>query len=166
MYIFKIIFIKFVYNKMVYYLIKDNEKNVSSSFKSKRKVSKRKVSKRKVSNPKVSNSKVSKRKVSKRKVSKVSKRKVSKRKVSKRKISKRKVRSVKIYTKEGGLSGYSLHLKRVERRKILDKLVKKLGVGNIVKKLNVLYIYNMNKHVDNAAKFKRDMYYIQKKYSS
>ena len=143
---------------MVYYLIKDNEKNVSSSFKSKRKVSKRKVSKRKVSKCKVSKRKVSKRKVSKRKV--------SKRKVSKRKVSKHKVRSVKIYTKEGGLSGYSLHLKRVERRKILDKLVKKLGVGNIVKKLNVLYIYNMNKHVDNAAKFKRDMYYIQKKYSS
>ena len=72
---------------------------------------------------------------------------------------------VRIHIEKGALPGYTLSLKRADRREILDKLVKKLGWSNIVKKLNVLYIYNMNRYPVNAAKFRRDMYYIQKKHS-
>ena len=81
---------------------------------------------------------------------------------SKRSKSKSRVR---IHIEKGALPGYSLSLKRSDRREILDKLVKKYGWSNIVKKLNVLYIYNMNRYPVNAGKFRRDMYYIQKKFS-
>ena len=80
--------------------------------------------------------------------------------------SKRKSRSrIRIHIEKGGLPGYTIAVKRSDRRELLDKLVKKYGWSNIVKKLNVLYIYNMNRYPENAAKFRRDMYYIQKKYS-
>ena len=72
---------------------------------------------------------------------------------------------VRIHIEKGALPGYTLSLQRTNRREILDKLVKKLGWSNIVKKLNVLYIYNKNRYPINAAKFRRDMYYIQKKHS-
>lgn len=72
---------------------------------------------------------------------------------------------IRIPTKKGALPGYTLSLKRSDRRVLLDKLAKKMGWSNIVKKLNVLYIYNMNRHPENAGKFRRDMYYIQKKFS-
>ena len=81
---------------------------------------------------------------------------------SKRSKSKSRVR---IHIEKGALPGYSLSLKRSDRRELLDKLVKKYGWSNIVKKLNVLYIYNMNRYPVNAGKFRRDMYYIQKKFS-
>jgi hypothetical protein len=74
-------------------------------------------------------------------------------------------RGVKIHLEKNALPGYSLSTKRADRREILDKLAKTLGWSNVVKKLNVLYIYNMNRYPINAAKFRRDMYYIQKKYS-
>ncbi len=74
-------------------------------------------------------------------------------------------RSVRIHLEKNALPGYNLSTKRRDRREILDKLVKKLGWSNVVKKLNVLYIYNMNRYPINAAKFRRDMYYIQKTHS-
>jgi hypothetical protein len=74
-------------------------------------------------------------------------------------------RGVKIHLEKNALPGYTLSIKRRDRREILDKLVKKLGWSNVVKKLNVLYIYNMNRYPINAAKFRRDMYYIQKTHS-
>lgn len=78
--------------------------------------------------------------------------------------SRRRLRSrIRIPTEKGALPGYTLSMKRSDRRDLLDKLTKKMGWSNIVKKLNVLYIYNMNRHPENAAKFRRDMYYIQKK---
>jgi hypothetical protein len=73
--------------------------------------------------------------------------------------------NLRIHLAKNALPGYTLSSKRTDRRNILDKLTKTLGWSNIVKKLNVLYIYNMNKYPLNAAKFRRDMYYIQKKYS-
>lgn len=81
---------------------------------------------------------------------------------SKRTKSKSKVR---IHIEKGALPGYTLSIKRSDRRNILNTLVKKFGWSNIVKKLNVLYIYNMNRYPVNAAKYRRDMYYIQKKFS-
>jgi hypothetical protein len=71
---------------------------------------------------------------------------------------------VRIKVQKGGLSGYSLKLSLVDRRKALNRLVDIYGWGNIVKKLNVLFVYNKNNHPVNALKFRRDMVYIQKRY--
>ena len=72
---------------------------------------------------------------------------------------------VRIPTEKGHLPGYFLHDTRAHRRMVLKKLAKKDTWGKIVKRLNVLYIYNKNKHPENAGKFKRDMQFIQKEYS-
>lgn len=72
---------------------------------------------------------------------------------------------VRIKVEKGGLKGYSLKLNLKDRRKELDRLVGIYGWGNIVKKLNVLYIYNKNNYRSNALKFRRDMVYVQKKYN-
>lgn len=72
---------------------------------------------------------------------------------------------VQIKVKKGELHGYSLKLTLSERRKKLDELVSLYGWGNIVKKLNVLYIYNKNNYPSNALKFRRDIKYVQKKYN-
>ena len=72
--------------------------------------------------------------------------------------------SVRIHVKKGGLPGYSLSISRKQRREALDKIIKVQPWSTIVKRLNVLYIYNKNKHPENAMKFKRDMKYVQKKY--
>ena len=71
---------------------------------------------------------------------------------------------VRIKVQKGGLSGYTLKLNLADRRRELNRLVGIYGWGNIVKKLNVLYIYNKNNQPANALKFRRDMKYIQKKY--
>lgn len=82
----------------------------------------------------------------------------------KRRSPKRSVRSpVRIKARKGGLHGYSLKMSLKERRSILDKLVKVYGRSNIIKKLNLLYVYNKNNQPANALKFRRDMIYIQNK---
>jgi len=72
---------------------------------------------------------------------------------------------VRIKVEKGSLHGYSLKLKLSERRKILNTLVNIYGLNNIVKKLNVLYVFNKNRYPNNAMKFRRDMQYIQKIYN-
>lgn len=69
---------------------------------------------------------------------------------------------VKIYLKKGSLPGYTLKDTIKDRRIVLDKLIPKLKWGHIVKKLNILYIFNKNKHPNTAMKFRKDMFYIQK----
>ena len=69
---------------------------------------------------------------------------------------------VRIKAQKGGLYGYSLKLSLKDRRNILNRLIKIYGHNNIIKKLNLLYVYNKNNHPDNALKFRRDMIYIQK----
>ena len=72
---------------------------------------------------------------------------------------------VRIHVKKGGLPGYSLSIPRKLRREALDKIIKVQPWSTIVKRLNVLYIYNKNNHPENAMKFRRDMKYVQKKYN-
>lgn len=69
---------------------------------------------------------------------------------------------IKSPAKRGGLHGYSLKLSLKDRRNILDRLVKVYGYSNIIKKLNLLYVYNKNNHPENALKFRRDMLYVQR----
>lgn len=71
---------------------------------------------------------------------------------------------VRIKVQKGGLEGYSLKLKVVDRKKALDKLVLKHGWGNVVKKLNLLAIYSKNNYPANSLKFRKDMGYVQLKY--
>ena len=73
---------------------------------------------------------------------------------------------VRIHVTKGSLHGYSLYDKRADRREVLKKLAKKDTWETVVKRLNALYIYNKNKHPEVAAKFKRDMQFIQKEFSS
>ena len=73
---------------------------------------------------------------------------------------------IRIPVTKGSLHGYNLDDKRVDRRKILRKLAKKDTWETVVKRLNALYIYNKNRHPENAGKFRRDMKYIQKEFSS
>lgn len=73
---------------------------------------------------------------------------------------------IRIPVTKGSLHGYNLDDKRDHRRKILRKIAKKDTWETVVKRLNVLYIYNKNRHPENAGKFRRDMKYIQKEFSS
>ena len=50
---------------------------------------------------------------------------------------------IRIPVTKGSLHGYNLDDKRVDRRKILRKLAKKDTWETVVKRLNVLYIYNI-----------------------
>ena len=72
---------------------------------------------------------------------------------------------VRLHVEKGSLPGYFLADKQSHRREILKKLTKKDTWETIVKRLNVLYIYNKNRHPDIAAKFRRDMKFIQKEFS-
>lgn len=69
---------------------------------------------------------------------------------------------VKIYTKKGGLEGYSIHDTMVKRRSILKKLLRKTPYSTIIKRLNVLAIYNKNRYPETSSKIKKDMYFLQK----
>jgi len=75
-----------------------------------------------------------------------------------------KSRKLKIKLEKGSLPGYTLSMNQKDRRSLLDKLVLEYGWSNIVKKLNVLYVYNKNRYPENAMKFRKDMFYVQKKY--
>ena len=72
---------------------------------------------------------------------------------------------IRLHVEKGSLPGYFLADKQMNRRKILTKLAKRDSWETIVKRLNVLYIFNKNRHPDIAAKFRRDMKYIQKEFS-
>lgn len=72
---------------------------------------------------------------------------------------------VRIKITKGNLPGYTLKKSVKERRAILEELAKKDSWGTIVKRLNVLYIYNKNRYPETASKFRRDMKYIQRKFS-
>ena len=71
-------------------------------------------------------------------------------------------KKVKIPVKKGALAGYTLNDKLAVRRKVLSDYAKKKGWSEVVKHLNVLYIYNKNKHPITAMRFKRDLKFIQR----
>jgi hypothetical protein len=73
---------------------------------------------------------------------------------------------VRIPVQKGKLPNYHLSDPKEYRRNILNKIAKKDTWEEVVKRLNVLYIYNKNKHPEIASKFKRDMKYIHNLYSS
>jgi hypothetical protein len=62
---------------------------------------------------------------------------------------------VKIYTEKGR---YTM----VNRRSILKNLLLKTPYSTIIKRLNVLAIYNKNRYPETLSKIKRDMSFLQK----
>lgn len=76
-------------------------------------------------------------------------------------IRKKSKSKVKIQLKKGALNGYTLKKSMKDRRQLLVKISKKDSWQKVVKRLNVLYIYNKNKYPENASKFRKDMKYIQ-----
>lgn len=65
-----------------------------------------------------------------------------------------------IHLRKHSLDGYSLSLDKKSRRAILYKLSKIDGWGTIVKKLNILRIFNKNNHPDIYDKISRDIKYV------
>jgi len=66
--------------------------------------------------------------------------------------------------KEGDLTkyGYSLKDPRSKRRKALRKSVKEYGKNTVIRKLNVLSIYNKNTNPSYSRKAREDMNFVRK----
>ena len=71
---------------------------------------------------------------------------------------------VKIPVTKGKLSkyGYGIHKSQQQRRKSLKRASKEYGPLSVSKKLNVLVIYNKNKHPSLSKKFKKDRDWLSK----
>jgi Mg-chelatase subunit ChlI len=72
------------------------------------------------------------------------------------------MKTLNIKLKKGKLDGYSLKDSMSDRRKVLKKYVKIYGSGDVIKRLNILYIFNRNNYPTTANKFHRDMVFVQK----
>jgi serine/arginine repetitive matrix protein 2 len=91
--------------------------------------------------------------------------KTSKKQTSvKRRKSKSKVKIP--VTTRGGLFGYHVYLPEKKRRSLLKFLLsrKKASYSEIIKRLNVLSIYNKRKHPETTRKVKRDIDFLHKHY--
>ena len=97
-----------------------------------------------------------------RKKSKVRSRKKSK--VRSRKKSKSKVR---IPVSRGGLFGYHIDLPAKKRRSLLKRILSKglATYSEIVKRLNVLVIYNKRRYPETSAKVKRDIDFVHRHFA-
>lgn len=71
---------------------------------------------------------------------------------------------VRIPVTKGKLSkyGYAIHKSQQQRRKSLKRASKEYGPLSVSKKLNVLVIYNKNKHPSLSKKFKKDREWLSK----
>jgi hypothetical protein len=58
--------------------------------------------------------------------------------------------------------GYAARISERKRRKALRGAVKEHGHLYVIRKLNVLYIYNKNRHPDLAEIFRGDMKFVQR----
>jgi adenylate kinase/ribonuclease R len=72
--------------------------------------------------------------------------------------------NVRIYLKPGGLKEYHIKDTMKTRRSILKKLLRKDSYSTIIKRLNVLSIYNKNRYPEISKKVKSDISYIQKNF--
>jgi hypothetical protein len=59
--------------------------------------------------------------------------------------------------------GYGANKTAATRRAALLKAAKANGFSEVVRRLNVLYVWNKNKHPALAAKYKQDMHWLQKR---
>ena len=71
---------------------------------------------------------------------------------------------LRLVLKKGSLGkyGYKTKSPKTVRQASLKKALSGLGYSTLIKKLNVLSIYNKNKNPKLSAKVKRDMKYVRK----
>lgn len=87
----------------------------------------------------------------------------------KSKLRGRKSKSrVRIPSRKGLLIGYHLDMPLKKRRSILRKNIRQglVNYSETIKRLNVLVIYNKNRHPETSKRAKRDLTYIQKTFGS
>jgi hypothetical protein len=91
---------------------------------------------------------------------------VKKIKKSRNKRSKSRSR-VRIPVSSGGLFGYHIDLPAKKRRSLLKRLLskKKATYSEIVKRLNVLVIYNKRRHPETSVKVKRDIDFVHRNFA-
>lgn len=58
--------------------------------------------------------------------------------------------------------GYAANEAAATRRAALLKAAKANGFSEVVRRLNVLYVWNKNRHPALAAKYRQDMHWLQK----
>jgi septum formation topological specificity factor MinE len=83
----------------------------------------------------------------------------------KRRSQKRSKSKVRIPIKQKGLLfGYHIDMTAKSRRSLLKKLLskRKATYSQIIKRLNVLTIYNKNRHPDISEKIKRDIDFVHR----
>lgn len=92
------------------------------------------------------------------------KRSISKKQKSKKKSKKKSKSKVRIPATKGKLFGYHVDNLARDRRSLLKRLIrsKKATFSEIIKRLNVLVIYNKRKHPETSKKVKRDLDYIER----
>jgi len=72
---------------------------------------------------------------------------------------------VRIYVKKGGLKGYKVRDPLVKKRAALKRLINQYGYSTIIKRLNVIGIYNKNRYPDITKKVRADMAYLRKEFN-
>lgn len=72
---------------------------------------------------------------------------------------------VRIYVKKGGLKGYKVRDPLDKKRAALKRLVKQYGYSTIIKRLNVIGIYNKNRYPEITKKVRSDMAYLRKEFN-
>lgn len=82
------------------------------------------------------------------------------------KIKKNGKTILNIKLKKGGLMGYKINDPIQKKRQALDRLVKKDGYSTIVKRLNILAIYNKNRYPQYTRKIRNDISYLQSVYKT
>ena len=87
-------------------------------------------------------------------------------KTSKSRKSKSKSKVRIPVTTRGGLFGYHIDLPEKKRRSLLKFLLdrKRATYSEIIKRLNVLSIYNKRRHPETSRRAKRDMDFVHKHY--
>jgi hypothetical protein len=92
----------------------------------------------------------------------------STRKRSKVRSTRKRSRSrVRIPIKEkGGLFGYHVDMSAKSRRSLLKRLLskRKATYSQIIKRLNVISIYNKRRHPETSLKIKRDIDFVHRHY--
>lgn len=89
---------------------------------------------------------------------------VKKKSVKKKSVKKRSKSKVRIPVTKGKLYGYHVDDLQRNRRSLLKKILKNKWAtfSEVVKRLNVLSIYNKNRYPEKSQKIKRDMHYVEK----
>jgi hypothetical protein len=87
-----------------------------------------------------------------------------KRSISKMRSKKKSKSKVRIPSSKGKLFGYHVDSLARDRRSLLKRLIRsrRATFSEIIKRLNVLVIYNKRKHPETSKKVKRDLDYIER----